>query len=209
MSNRSAEEMAKLLFPNGLPGTGSASHAEAYLTPEQQEHLRKEVEAMEKRMAAVGIAPTTEKVTEAVSNQISIDTFKGGQRFYSDEELGLARPVTPVIDKATAAMWDVLEQGIKGEKGTKRKAHTFLEEASGVMKQRAELRDADDGERTAAKIAEVFNAITGHKISEADAWTFLIVLKIVRSRNGKFNADDYVDMAAYSGLLGECESVSR
>lgn len=92
---------------------------------------------------------------------------------------------------------------------TKRQAHTFLEEAAGVMKQRAALRDADDGERTAAKIAEVFNAITGHEITEADAWMFLVVLKIVRSRNGKFNADDYVDLAAYSGLLGECESVNR
>lgn len=92
---------------------------------------------------------------------------------------------------------------------TKKEAHTFLEEAAAVMKQRAALRDADDGERTAAKIAEVFNAITGHSISEADAWTFLIVLKMVRSRSGKFNADDYVDGAAYFGLLGECESTNR
>jgi hypothetical protein len=38
---------------------------------------------------------------------------------------------------------------------------------------------------------------------------FLVVLKIVRSRNGKYNRDDYVDLAAYAGLLGECESQNR
>lgn len=88
-------------------------------------------------------------------------------------------------------------------------AYSFLEEAVTTMKARAELRDKEDGERTAAQIAKVFNVITGHTLSEADAWMFLIVLKIVRSRSGRYNKDDYVDLAAYSGLLGEFESTNR
>jgi len=86
-------------------------------------------------------------------------------------------------------------------------ADGFLDEASRQMKHRAALRDRENGERTAAQIAKVFNAITGNRITEADAWMFLIVLKIVRSRNGKYNRDDYVDLAAYASLLGECESI--
>jgi hypothetical protein len=91
----------------------------------------------------------------------------------------------------------------------KKPAHEFLDEAAAVMKQRAALRDKEGGERTAGQIAKVFNAITGHEITEADAWIFLITLKIVRSRNGKYNEDDYTDLSAYAALLGEHESESR
>jgi hypothetical protein len=185
-SKPTAVEWAKVLY--GPINTGKP---EIKLTSEQVEQVRLDIERMEARFKAVGIDPDKELVTGAFSVQQKVE-----------------EPVkyTPEMDAATKAMVDILNNGVVG---TKRPAHTFLEEASRAMKQRAELRDAEGGERTAAKIAEVFNAITGHNISEADAWMFLIVLKIVRSRNGKFNADDYVDLAAYAGLLGECESVNR
>ncbi len=79
----------------------------------------------------------------------------------------------------------------------------FLQEAKEAMELKAKLRDTPKGERTAEQIAKVFNAITGHNLTETDAWTFLLVLKLVRSRNGKYNRDDYVDLAAYSALMGE------
>jgi hypothetical protein len=83
----------------------------------------------------------------------------------------------------------------------------FLEEARKQMEARAQLRDSQSGERTAAKIAAVFNALTDHNLTEADAWTFLIVMKMVRAQAGNYHRDDYVDGAAYMSLLGECESV--
>jgi hypothetical protein len=82
----------------------------------------------------------------------------------------------------------------------------FLEEARKAMEDRAKLRDTPQGERTAKKIAAVFNALTGHDLTESDAWTFLIVMKLVRAQTGKYNRDDYVDLSAYSSLKGECES---
>jgi hypothetical protein len=85
----------------------------------------------------------------------------------------------------------------------------FLEEASNAMKARAALRDTPEGERTASKIANVFNSLTGRDISESEAWLFLVVLKLVRGMAGKFHADDYVDAAAYIGLLGSHESAIR
>ncbi len=86
-------------------------------------------------------------------------------------------------------------------------AISFLEEARKTMEARAQLRDTPEGERTAKKIADVFNAITGRDLTEADAWLFLIILKIVRGQSGSYNRDDYVDLSAYASLLGECESV--
>ncbi|HET8685156.1 MAG TPA: DUF6378 domain-containing protein [Methanosarcina sp.] len=85
-------------------------------------------------------------------------------------------------------------------------AHGFLEEASETMKARAKLRDAEGGERSMARTVAIFNAWTGNNLSEEDGWRFMIALKQAREIQGKFNRDDYVDMAAYTGLLGECES---
>ncbi|NCQ56159.1 hypothetical protein GW797_08050 [Candidatus Parcubacteria bacterium] len=86
------------------------------------------------------------------------------------------------------------------------KAHTFLEEAGTVMKQRAALRDKPEGERSMEAIVSTFNALTGKGLTEAEGWEFMILLKMVRGRQGNYNRDDYVDLAAYGGLLGECVS---
>ena len=81
-------------------------------------------------------------------------------------------------------------------------AHQFLEEAVGTMMQRAAQRDTEQ-ERSMAKTVAIFNAWTGNSMSEADGWRFMICLKQAREIQGKFHKDDYVDLAAYSGLLGE------
>lgn len=88
-------------------------------------------------------------------------------------------------------------------------AYGFLEEASATMKARAQLRDAQGGERSMARTVAIFNAWTGNNISEDDGWRFMIALKQAREVQGKYNRDDYVDLAAYCGLLGEFESQSR
>lgn len=88
-------------------------------------------------------------------------------------------------------------------------AHSFLEEASNTMKARAQLRDAQGGERSMARTVAIFNAWTGNTISEDDGWRFMIALKQAREVQGKYNRDDYVDLSAYCGLLGEYESGSR
>ena len=85
-------------------------------------------------------------------------------------------------------------------------AHTFLEESVSVMKQRAALRDAPGGERSMEKTVAIFNAWTGSSMSIEDGWRFMIALKQAREVQGKFNADDYIDGAAYFALLGEDES---
>ncbi len=63
-------------------------------------------------------------------------------------------------------------------------------------------------ERSAAQIARVFNALTGHNLSTTDAWTFQQVLKLVRMENQiKMGSGDLldscVDMVGYSLLKAE------
>lgn len=85
-------------------------------------------------------------------------------------------------------------------------AHGFLEEGMTAMKQRAVLRDQPTGERSMAKTVKTFNAMTDKNLTEAEGWEFMVLLKMVRGRQGGYNRDDFVDGAAYVGLLGECKS---
>ena len=83
-------------------------------------------------------------------------------------------------------------------------AHEILEEASSVLSERASQRDCGkSGERSMTNIVKTFNALTGHTLTEAEGWEFMIVLKMVRGRQGKARRDDYVDLASYGALLGE------
>lgn len=80
----------------------------------------------------------------------------------------------------------------------------FMKLAASTVGDRGTENGYDDGqERSAQKVAEVFNALTGHQIKESDVWTLLIVLKLVRNQR-KFKLDNIVDLIGYSGLLGEC-----
>lgn len=66
----------------------------------------------------------------------------------------------------------------------------------------------ENGERSGAQIARVYNAITGQNISEADAWTFLQCLKLVRMENQMRTGqgdllDTAVDLLSYTALKSE------
>ena len=54
----------------------------------------------------------------------------------------------------------------------------------------------------AATVA-MFNALTGSSLSEEQGWKFMVCLKLVRSEQGEYRADNFVDGAAYFGLAGE------
>lgn len=196
MSRYTSEEMAKILFPGGLPGTRLVPTELVELPAE----LKEDVARMEKKL----------NIRDDQINVRDADDFAGDTlNSYPAPIQGINVPPFPAVEVPDEATKAFIRELNREQEPKRESAHGFLEEGSKAMKHRASLRDAEDGERTAAQIAKVFNAITGHEISEADAWMFLICLKIVRSRNGKYNRDDYVDLAAYSGLLGECESAAR
>lgn len=80
----------------------------------------------------------------------------------------------------------------------------FLNEAIKTVDQRGTDNGYDAGqERSAAKVAQVYNSLTGQTVTEADVWTMLICLKLVRNRR-RFKPDNIIDLAGYAGLLGEC-----
>lgn len=89
------------------------------------------------------------------------------------------------------------------------KAPQFLQSGLDAMKQRAATYDKPEGERSMGATVEAFKAITGHAITEEQGWLFMAILKAVRSQQGNYSADSYVDGAAYFGLAGEAACAAR
>ena len=56
---------------------------------------------------------------------------------------------------------------------------------------------------------DAFRAVTGHDLTEEQGWLFMGLLKMVRSQQGGFRADNYEDLAAYAGLQGEAAWAER
>ena len=62
----------------------------------------------------------------------------------------------------------------------------------------------EKNERSALKAAEYFNLQSDIKMTENDAWVFMICLKLARSDNSKVHIeDDYIDAVGYVLLLAE------
>ena len=87
----------------------------------------------------------------------------------------------------------------------------LLEKAAGHLKDRAETYDKPDGERSIGATVAAFNAVTGDGLmnSEERGWLFMSILKMVRSQQGNYKADNYEDLAAYGALMGEAACDER
>lgn len=87
-------------------------------------------------------------------------------------------------------------------------ANQFLDDALTALSDRAAERDSES-ERSIVAAVNSFNAMFGTNITEEQGWQFMVFLKISRSKQGMFKADDYTDMAAYAALSGEAAAKSR
>lgn len=78
----------------------------------------------------------------------------------------------------------------------------ILKRAAECIGDRASERDTES-ERSMANTVKAFNAMFGTELTEVQGWQFMELLKMSRSRGGKFRLDDFVDGAAYAALAGE------
>lgn len=87
----------------------------------------------------------------------------------------------------------------------------LLEKAAGHLKDRAATYDKPEGERSIGAAVKAFNAVTGDGLmdSEERGWLFMAILKMVRSQQGDYRADNYEDGAAYFALMGEAACEER
>lgn len=92
-------------------------------------------------------------------------------------------------------------------------AQDFLRNAATIMDERGKQYDHPSGERSMGKIVTAFQIITGKRITEAEGWLFMEILKNVRQWQNpeKYHADSAEDGVAYSALKAEAlaRQVSR
>lgn len=82
-------------------------------------------------------------------------------------------------------------------------AADILKAALGHMEDRAATYDKPEGERSMPATVAAFNALTGHTLTAEQGWLFMTVLKLCRTQQGGFRADNYEDGSAYFALMGE------
>lgn len=78
----------------------------------------------------------------------------------------------------------------------------ILVAASQAIENRAPTRDEGDQKSIMLAVA-VFAVLTGIKLTERQGWQFMACVKLARAEQGKFEPDDYVDLAGYVALIGE------
>jgi len=74
------------------------------------------------------------------------------------------------------------------------------------MQERAKQYDSPRGERSMGKAVAAFNCVTGNKMTEAEGWLLLQLLKDVRqwSTPNTAHVDSLQDCIAYAALKAEC-----
>lgn len=88
-------------------------------------------------------------------------------------------------------------------------ASEILTKSVVTLVQRGKDYDQSHGERSMGRIVDVFNALTGHELTEAQGWQFMAVLKLVRMQTATDPTDSAVDCAAYAALAGESLNADR
>ena len=63
-----------------------------------------------------------------------------------------------------------------------------------------------DAKAAFQRTADLWSVYLGHKVEAKDVPMMLVLLKITRSIDGAYNADDFIDMIGYAGLAGQIES---
>lgn len=141
------------------------------------------------------------------SNDNSANSSTSGTRKSNPTTLGeyIAAKSSDGVDQASVDLAKNLGDPWFGKR---RPAPEFLDEAAKTMRARAQLRDKPSGERSMELIIKTFNTLTGHNLTTAEGWELMILLKMVRGRQGFYDRDSYVDGAAYFSLLGEEESTN-
>jgi hypothetical protein len=83
-------------------------------------------------------------------------------------------------------------------------APQLLNKALTIQEQRATLYDKPGGERSAGKVAAMFNTAKGREVvTESDVWLMLTLLKVVRGEANGPHLDSVEDLISYASLYGE------
>ena len=85
----------------------------------------------------------------------------------------------------------------------------IMNRAIEAQRDRAATYDSPAGERSMGKTVAMFNILHGFDLTEEQGWQFMELLKMVRSSQGDFKLDNYVDGSSYASLAGDAACHER
>lgn len=94
------------------------------------------------------------------------------------------------------------EDPAKEEDRLPRSADAILRSCVDIMAERGKKYDTTGQERSASRIAAVYNALKGTSFTAMDIWDLLMVLKLVRAQEDS-GVDSRVDLTSYAALSAE------
>jgi len=153
----------------------------------------------------LGISTDSDKSTVMTSEEIKAYAddlvYAGSSEHIPDCKIGTCLNNGPVLDVRSVTgvpEFEAVEKEI-----SKVTAASILEAGLGHMQDRAVTYDSPQGERSMGKTVGMFNVLYGLDLTEEQGWAFMAILKLVRTSQGEFKLDNFEDMAAYAGLMGE------
>jgi hypothetical protein len=99
---------------------------------------------------------------------------------------------------------------------TKKKEETTIDVVRSVLEQavhevcdRATTYDSQQGEESMPKVVGLFNQLYGQSMTVEQGWMFMVLLKAVRTSQGNFRRDNYVDLSAYAAFAAKAAMDER
>lgn len=122
-----------------------------------------------------------------------------------DEAVELVGPDQSVDSFDEAESMEAYDDMMKAEIARPTDADEILQIAEETIAQRGVMYDStgQQQERSMGKVVAMFNALTGHELTNEQGWKFMCLLKLARSEQGEFSLDSFIDLAAYAALAGE------
>lgn len=171
-----------------------------------------------------GTVPVLEFVHQVVSGSVEYvglskpaDPFDDGEATEAYNAINNYGPDVSfvVVDEAVELAWPPNSSNeaeamktyddIKAELASPIGADEILQVANEAIVQRGVMYDSagQQQERSMGKVVAMFNALTGHELTNEQGWKFMCLLKLARSEQGEFSLDSFIDLAAYAALAGE------
>jgi len=138
---------------------------------------------------------------EEIKSYVDDLVHAGSSEQTPDYKIGACLNNGPVLD--VSMIVNVPESENVEKEISKVTAASILEAGLGHMQDRAVTYDNPQGERSMGKTVDMFNVLYGLELTEEQGWAFMAILKLVRTSQGDFKLDNFEDLAAYAGLMGE------
>lgn len=122
------------------------------------------------------------------------------------DKSGITEPETASIETDCLSVWQSFTDETDLSAITSQR---ILAEAGEIQVNRGVTYDAPSGERSMGKTVAMFNIYSGLNLTEEQGWHFMEILKMVRSSQGEFKLDNYVDGCSYASLAGEAAARDR